>query len=371
MMATKAIMKGARLLARGTPLLFDDIPFYQEKTPYRKRFNYIFQGIQALVRNPVRFGLPPILQLEPVNSCNLHCLTCPTGSKLMTRPAAMMSYDMFCTIIDQVKDDILLVAFWSWGEPFMNPDAFHMIHYAKQKGLLVHTSTNGHFFSSREQASKLVDSGLDSVIIAIDGLDPQTYAVYRGGGQLNRVIQSIEHVVAERAACGVNHPLITLRFIVMKHNEHQQNQVEKFARELNVDYVSFRSPVVQREGINLHKQLAPDTFDFAPERFSKSELSPKSFLCFRPYGNLTIFSNSDVVSCENDYNATIPFGNVAQQSLRQILSSPSCRSFMTKFRKNSDQLSFCRTCELKFIDRPTHNIHTYKLTNQDHNHNAP
>ncbi len=102
---------------------------------------------------------------------------------------------------------------------------------------------------SKEQARKVIDTGLDSLIVAVDGLDQPTYEKYRKGGNLQSVINSIENLLAERSSAGAHHPLITLRFIVMKHNEHQVDRVKDFGKALGVDVVTFRSAVVRRSNI--------------------------------------------------------------------------------------------------------------------------
>jgi hypothetical protein len=139
---SKTVRTGARLLFQGHyTLSFDQLEFRQRNIPLRKRVNHFIQGVQLLSRISHGVRIPPILQLEPSNVCNLQCLTCATGAKLMTRLPTMMPFEMYKTIIDQVKDYVHLLVFWSWGEPFTNKDALKMIRYAKDRGLLVHTST--------------------------------------------------------------------------------------------------------------------------------------------------------------------------------------------------------------------------------------
>ncbi|MFH1371534.1 MAG: radical SAM protein [Planctomycetota bacterium] len=316
-----------------------------------------------------RFGFPPILQIEPTNMCNLRCLTCATGSKMMKRPGVLMPFETFRSIIDQVKDYVYFLAFWSWGEPFLHKDAFRMIRYARDQGIIVHCSTNGHFFDTRERARQVIESGLDSLIVAVDGLDQQTYVKYRKGGELNRVIKSIENLVAERSSAGVKHPLITFRFIVMKHNEQQLDQVRDFAEGLGVDVLTFRSAVVQRSEVNLEDKLAPSLVKFQQH---ESEGSPAGenrakrcrFICNRPYANLTIFSNGDVVSCENDFDSVMPLGNVSDKSLHEIISSERSRSFLEKFHRDLDQMPFCRSCEMRDMKYHTANVDTCILNRE-------
>ena len=360
----------ARLLFQGSiTLTFDQLPFRLHNVPFKKRLNFLIQGMQLMARSIHPVGMPPILQIEPSNICNLHCLTCATGAGLMTRPAALMPFDMYRRVIDQVKDHVYLIAFWSWGEPFINKDAFRMIRYAKEKGILVHTSTNGHYLNTREQARKIIDSGLDSLIVAVDGLDQQTYEKYRQGGKLQSVIDAIENLVTERASLGVSHPRITLRFIVMKHNEHQVDQVKKFAQDLGVDVITFRSAVVRRSKIDCEEKLTPLSEEFQHFNYKNNTSDcngPKRLnnYCHRPYANLTIFSNGEVVTCENDFNATLPLGNIADQSLHNILSSGKARKFYKTFRKDLDQFIFCKECEMRHMQGHTANVQTFILNRE-------
>ncbi len=373
----KTIRMGARLLFQGrVTLTFDQLEFRPHDTPFLKRLNFLIQGMQLMKRSVHRLGIPPILQIEPSNICNLRCLTCATGAGLVTRPATLMPFDMYQRVIDQVKDYVYLLVFWSWGEPFINKDAFRMIRYAKEKGLLVHTSTNGHYFNTKEQARKIIDSGLDSLIVAVDGLDQPTYEKYRKGGNLQTVINSIENLVAERAFLGVRHPLITLRFIVMKHNEHQVDRVKKFAEGLGVDRLTFRSAVVRRSALDLQDSLAPHSSEFQQSGCNgfPSGVNPaerRKNYCHRPYANLTVFSNGDVVTCENDFNAAFPLGNIADQSIRNILSSGKSRTFLKTFRKNLDRFMFCRECENRYMKGHTANVKTFILNREfcDHEKN--
>jgi radical SAM protein with 4Fe4S-binding SPASM domain len=353
----------ARLLfQQRVSLKFDQLDFDHCGSSIPKRLNLLIQGLQLMTRPLRRIGIPPILQIEPSNICNLRCLTCPTGAGLMDRPPARMPFEMFRSIIDQVKGSVYLVVLWSWGEPFANTDAFRMIRYAKDSGLLVHTSSNGHFFDCPESARKVIDSGLDSLIIAVDGLDQQTYEKYRKGGELKTVIRSIENLVKERASLGTDHPRITLRFIVMKHNEHQVDEVQRFAEGLGVDLVSFRSAVLRRSDIRLDERLTPLSTEYQRFSYDRSPSDAGSGnYCHRPYANLTIFGNGDVVACENDFNSTVPLGNVSRSSVRAILSSGASKEFLARFKKDLDHFSFCTDCENRHMRGHSANVRTVIL----------
>jgi len=340
----------------------------------KKRLDLLAHGVRFMMRSGVAAGIPPIVQLEPSNVCNLGCLTCPTGAGLMKRAPFAMPFYTYRNVIDQIKDHALLLVFWSWGEPFMNKDACRMIRYAKDCGLFVHSSTNGHFFTVKEQARALIDSGLDSLIVAVDGLDQQTYEKYRKRGNFKHVIKSIENLISERSKAGARHPLLTFRFIVMKHNEHQLEGVRDFAKDLGVDVVTFRSAVIRRKGVDLENSLAPKTPRF--RRFinnsgplAVSMIKAEKNYCHRPYANLTILSNGDIVLCENDFDATLPLGNVAKKSILEILSSDQSRQLYKEFCFDLNSFSFCRECELRDTKHTTANVQTIFLNSELHDNN--
>jgi MoaA/NifB/PqqE/SkfB family radical SAM enzyme len=107
-----------------------------------------------------------------------------------------------------------------------------MVRYARDRRIPTLTSTNGHYIRNLEQARAVVDSGLDEIIVSLDGVDQETYERYRVGGKIERVFEGTRLLVQAREEAGVHHPLINLQFIVMKHNEKDLAEAERIAGEL-------------------------------------------------------------------------------------------------------------------------------------------
>jgi pyruvate-formate lyase-activating enzyme len=341
------------LLSRGEmTLTLDDLPFPLSGLPWGKRLNILLGGAQKLLRPPFRLGHPLILQVEPTNTCNLQCPVCAKGSGLMTRKPALMSWETYARAIDEVKPYACIVFFWSWGEPFLHPDACRMIRHAKDQGLVVHSCTNGHCFGDQAKAEAVVASGIDSLIFAVDGLDPATYAAYRRGGNLETVLTSIRNVVRAREAAGSKLPLLAIRFIVMKHNEHQLADVETFARNLGVDAVTWRTPLLARSERQFAETLAPDDPRFRPESPSPERC------CNRPFANLTVFSGGELVFCENEYDARLALGRIDRTPIRDLLSADPARKMLQGFQRGTDLPPFCSTCEFLHTRKPTLNVTT-------------
>ena len=131
---------------------------------------------------------PISLAIEPTTSCNLRCPECPSGLRSFTRPTGMLDPDFLRSVIDQVHRDVAYLVFYFQGEPFLHPQFTDLVRYAKSKRIYTATSTNAHYLSP-EKARETVASGLDRLIISIDGTTQDTYSQYRVGGSLEKVLE--------------------------------------------------------------------------------------------------------------------------------------------------------------------------------------
>src|ERR1035437_2071545 len=113
-------------------------------------------------------GLPLSLNFEPTTSCNLGCPECPSGLRSFTRPTGMLEKKIFQKTSDEICDTLVYLTFYFQGEPYLNPDFLEMVKYASQKNIYTFTSTNAHYLDD-ENSRKTIESGLDKLIISIDG----------------------------------------------------------------------------------------------------------------------------------------------------------------------------------------------------------
>ena len=115
-------------------------------------------------------------------------------SGTMKRPSENLSFPDFKKIVDKTSPWCQYLSLYFQGEPFLNPQMIPMIHYAKQKSMFVASSTNGHFFDDTT-AKQTVESGLDKLIISLDGATPEIYRKYRVDGDFETVITGIRNLV--------------------------------------------------------------------------------------------------------------------------------------------------------------------------------
>lgn len=200
--------------------------------------NYYFTYSQMVSKKERVLGYPSHLTVDVTNVCNLKCPLCPTGVGAPGRGKGMMSLAFFEKIIDEMGKYLLSVDLFNWGDPLLNKEIFDMVAYAHRRAIVTSISTNFQRFSEAA-AEKAVSSGLDILILSIDGASQESYEKYRVGGDFQKVIRNISLLVDKKRKHGVKHPYICWQFLVMRHNEHEISAAEKMAAALGIDKITF------------------------------------------------------------------------------------------------------------------------------------
>ena len=127
----------------------------------------------------------------------------------------MLDPEFFKRIIDQIHDKIFYLTFYFQGEPFLNPAFLDMVSYASKQKMYTATSTNAHYISD-EVARKTVESGIDRLIISIDGSSQETYEQYRVGGSLEKVLDATKRIVEWKKKLNSTKPYLVFQFLGCK-----------------------------------------------------------------------------------------------------------------------------------------------------------
>ena len=351
-MIGRAVRAALSIARRRIRFELDLIPLEFKDVPARKLVNWLLTESSVLVKPARPWGLPTILQVEPTSRCNLHCTFCPVSNGL-NRPAGNMDAALFRRIVDELSDYLLVIMFWDWGEPFLNPDAFEMIRYARSKGIKVACSTNGHIFSDSDNARQVVDSGLDVLIFSVDGLKQETYQRHRTGGKLDTVLEGIGNIVEQKRRLASETPIINFRYIVMKDGEQELEHLDKFAQALGVDVLTLRKFHAVPGSETYTSELIPEQRKFQLPALSGDNMHPVR-AARNPCRNLwncpTIHWDGTVCSCFMDYNESRPLGSLADKSFHEIWHGEAYRRLRSEFRKRWRDLPLCGECTSGYID---------------------
>jgi radical SAM protein with 4Fe4S-binding SPASM domain len=301
--------------------------------------------LSAIAKKNIVWGVPPILTIEPTNLCNLRCPLCVTGNGSMTRENGRMDFPAYKRLIDELAGRAIYVVLFHQGEPYINRQFNEFVAYAKQRGLYVTTSSNAHYFDP-PTAEATVASGLDTIIISVDGATQESYSHYRVGGSLQKVVDGTHNLVAAKKRLRRKTPYIYLQFIVMKHNEHELAAMEKLAAELGVDRLLKKT--VQVETFVEAQEWLP-----AAERFRRYNLTEENFAvknggkgaCPRPWLTTLVNWDGTVVPCCFDKNGEHITGDMqTTPSFGAIWQSEKYRSFRHKLLRDRESIEMCRNC---------------------------
>jgi radical SAM protein with 4Fe4S-binding SPASM domain len=301
--------------------------------------------VSVLISRPIHCGMPASIAIEPTNRCNLKCPECPTGNESLIRIKSESDINLYHKLIDETGKYLLSIIFYFQGEPFLNPDLFEMINYASQKGIYTITSTNGHFLNQKN-SEKIIKSGLDKLIISLDGISPEIYQIYRQGGNLNKVIEGIKTIVAAKKQLKSKTPKIVIQFLVFKSNQHQIEDAKIFAKVLGVDKIVFKTAQIYNFK-NGNPQI-PDISKYS--RYKKNEdgtYSIKSKLknrCWRMWSNPVITASGEIAVCCFDKNAEFGIGNISKASFQNIWKSKEYDKFRKKIFTNRKAINICTNC---------------------------
>jgi radical SAM protein with 4Fe4S-binding SPASM domain len=263
-----------------------------------------------------------------------------------------MDLGLFKRLVDEVRDHVLLILLWDWGEPFLNKDAYEMIRCAREAGIRVVASTNGHVFANAINAQQVVASGLDTLVFSVDGLNQASYERFRNGGRLEIVLEGIRNVVAEKARRGSKAPLVNLRYIVMKHGEEEVPLVEDFSRALGVDVMTLRKfhAAPGSLGDAQVREFVPSDSLYQLPRLTP--LGQPKRVRWNPCRNLwnspTIHWDGTVCSCFQDFDEVRPLGSLKEQTLEEIWRGEPYQRLRRAFRRNWRELPLCGECAYGF-----------------------
>ncbi len=174
--------------------------------------------------------------VEPTNGCNLSCRTCVRNS--WSEPVGSMSMDTYRRLVDGLRSvpSLQFVSFWGLGEPLLHPGIVEMVALARGLGAKTEMVTNG-LLLSREVSESLVEAGLDSLVVSVDGTSLGGYADIRSGADLDAVRRNVDELRIARQASPEGKPEIGLEFVVMRSNLGELSGLRRLASSMGATFV--------------------------------------------------------------------------------------------------------------------------------------
>lgn len=327
---------------------FTDLLNLLSKLSLRRIFNIIkvFSGfyLSRMIRKPIVFGLPVSVSIEPTTSCNLRCPECPSGLRSFSRPTGMMDPVLAGSIIDQLHKDIFYLIFYFQGEPFLHPELLKMVSQATKKNLYTAVSTNAHYITP-QIAEGIIQSGLDRLIISLDGITQEVYEKYRVGGKLEKVLTGARHVMEAKARSNSRRPYVVFQFLVTGENEHQIDSVKNLSAETGIpvafktaqiyDYEKGHPLIPKNERFSRYRKQSNGTYKIK---------NPLNDHCWRLWNSSVITWDGKVVPCCFDKDAGYPMGNCANTPFSVLWKNEQYLNFRQAVLHSRKQIDICSNC---------------------------
>lgn len=293
----------------------------------------------------VHRGMPIALSFEPTTSCNLRCPECPSGLRSFTRPTGMLSEQLFQRVIDEIAPTLVYLTFYFQGEPYLHPQFLQMVRYAADRNIYTATSTNAHYLSEAN-AERTIDSGLDRLIVSIDGTTQDTYQSYRVGGSLEKVLEGTRTLLKVRAKRRLRRPYVIFQFLVVGPNEHEIPAVRQLAKSLGVDEVKLKtaqiydyekgSPLIPKDPrYARYQQRGDGTYEIK---------NPLADHCWKMWHSCVITWDGRVVPCCFDKDAHHVLGHVGEMSFRSVWQSTPYQQFRSSLLRSRSEIDICKNC---------------------------
>ena len=221
-----------------------------------------------------------------------------------------------------------------------------MVKYASSKGIYTATSTNAHYLNDAA-AKRTIESGLDRLIISIDGTTQDVYQQYRIGGHLDKVIAGAKNIVKWKKELNSKTPFIFFQFLVVKPNEHQIEDIKRLALDVGVDDVRFKTAQVYDYEKDPNKLITTIDKFSRYEKDAGGRYVPKNKLanrCWKMQHANVITWDGLVVPCCFDKDAMHQLGNLKNQSFKEVWNNDNYKQFRNELMQSRKNIDICANC---------------------------
>lgn len=245
---------------------------------------------------------PYMIKIDPISFCNLSCPGCPSAFTSRTGNNGKMNFVLYKKIIDELKDHLYKVSLYAWGEPLLNKEIYKMVDYATQNNVGVVISSNLNLFS-QWHADQMVESGLEHLIVAIDGPTQESYSRYRIGGRLDKVIDNLRILKEAKREYKSKFPVVEMQFLLTEENRSEIPAMKELSNNLRVDRLVFKS-----------------FYDEEKSRFSSPFAKKRKNKCHWLWQSMVILWDGSVTPC--CFKNTKPkVGSVVSDSISEVWNS--------------------------------------------------
>jgi radical SAM protein with 4Fe4S-binding SPASM domain len=286
----------------------------------RRLQNLILNEKERIHKASLLKSAPLYLIIDPSFACQLQCPYCHGN---MVREAGVslpvMKEDMVDAILAKYGDTLLQAHFFNWGEPLLNNKFSLFVKKAHELDIWTTSSSNFSLNISEESIDSIILSGLDLLIVSVDGTTQETYERYRVGGNLQLVLDNLKTLVERRRILGSRTPEIRFQILDFPWTHDQIEEARAIATDIGVDEFDAKGGCIHppkklvnlTAGQNTKKVLMREGYQTNFLRLQKEKKEKyRYFGCDHLYHQLSINSDGSVHPCCYVYEPGHAVGHV-------------------------------------------------------------
>jgi MoaA/NifB/PqqE/SkfB family radical SAM enzyme len=210
-----------------------------------KILNICLARYHLRARNSSVLSRPFGLVVDPSDVCRLACPGCVHSSRARTLNLfdwhnGTLSEDRFSALLKLYGPYAIGTYFCNYGEPLLNLKTPRLIRMAKN--YLLWTALSTSLSVQRFDPEAYVESGLDFMVISIDGATQPVYERFRRNGNLQLVLDNLRQLVAAKHRLRRRTPVLSWNFLAFEHNAHEIRPAARLARGLGVNRFRVVNP---------------------------------------------------------------------------------------------------------------------------------
>jgi radical SAM protein with 4Fe4S-binding SPASM domain len=318
----------------------------------RKIYNRAMEAMAPRLRWVRLPYVPTKVTVESGNVCNLRCPLCPTGQGDRSAAKGLLPYETFEKILDQIGRDLITIRLYNWGEPLLNKRILDMCRLAYERRVSIKISSNLVDLTP-ELAEGLLRAKVKKIYISADGATPESYAVYRRGGDFEKVLANIRMLVAKKRELDAYFTRIIWLFHVFRHNEHEVPRARELARELGVklqlnvartdmgrEIFETATDALERDGHWL--PVSDEYCAYDRERGA----AQREAMCTLPWKDTAINWDGQVLPCCSVYSEKYAYGSIHDRHFRDVWNGEMYTEARREILGRPDTRdTICKTCK--------------------------
>lgn len=289
---------------------------------------------------------PWLFNIEITNRCPLKCVMCARTTD-MTREVGDIDMALYTKIVDDLaaispprRMKNRLLRLHQFGESLVHPEFDRMIRYAADKGFRVALSINPVLLKD-SIADRLLESGIDSLFISLDGHDDESFYQIRGlKNSYGRSVERLEKFLSKKRALGRTMH-IELSMINFKLNRESISEMHDYwSSHPGIDDFRNKEFMKWDGSADTINALADEESDHTIE-----ETIQKRGGCNLPWNQMAVMWDGRVVPCCYDYDGKYVLGNVREKSLLEIWQDEPMAALRREFDSKNVKNPLCINCE--------------------------